>query len=354
MTDPRSPKMAEAQIAKTSNTHSRWWMAARRAFTILVCLPSVAFAAELLPPLQALRTATFTLVAAERIDAPMANRKFSLRVVEVLRGPAPEQTTIEVAALEHEVRSLAPGTQYLVVYNEVERDRFQPRKQVRRPNRRQLVRVDGASPAVFPDTQEMRKLLAPEHREAESLPSYRNKVVSELGTNKPAMLDLWSAELALRPGTFDQLSDSEIAAVRAIVADEQAPATARSRLLIHAFDREPAFGDDWFEQDAATLITFYQPEALSDQRGLDELIYNAMVILQKRPSADAAPALREWLRSSPSLAENAAWALRAIDPAQERDAVVNAISAELTPEATRRMLTDYLRRLDLRKAKQNS
>lgn len=320
---------------------------------ILACLPSFVAAAELLPPLQALRTPTFTLIAAQRVDTPMQDRKLSLRVVEVLRGPAPEETTIEVAAIEHEGLRITPGVQYLVVYNEVERARLQPRKQVRRPHRRQLVRVDGASPAVFPDTAQMRSLLAPEHRDAELQASYRSEVVKALGTDDSAMLDLWSAELALRPGTFAQLNDSEIAIVRTIVADTRAPAAARSRLLITALDREPAFGD-WFEPAAATLIGSYQPEALSDQRGLDELIYNALVILQKRPNADIGPALRTWLRSTPSIAENAAWAIRAIDPAQERDAVVKAIAEELTPDATRRMLVGYLRRLDLRKAKQNS
>ena len=321
---------------------------------VLSTLANLAQAAELLPPLQALRSPTFTVVSAERTDTPMVDRRISLQVLEVLRGPAPTETEIQVQALPHEDRLLAPGARYLVVYNEVERVSFKPRKQVRRPHNRQLVRVDGASPAVFLDSPTMRGLLAPEHREIEVLPTYRDTVLSNLRTDDAAMLDLWTAELALRPGTFAELQQDEIEAIQTIVADPQAPATTRSRLLMTAFARAPAFGSAWYIDAAVKLLQTHDPEAQTDSSGLSELIYNAMVVLHKHPRREAAPALRHWLRASPPLAENAAWGLRAIDPSLERDAVVEAIASELTPEATRRMLEDYLRRLDLRQAKLSS
>jgi hypothetical protein len=232
------------------------------------------------------------------------------------------------------------------VYSDVERVSFKPRTEVRRSDRRQLLRTDGADPAVFADTEQNRALLSPQHREVEALPGYRQTIVSGLASDDAAMVDLWSAEMVLRPGTFSCLSGDEVDVVRAAAENPLLRPATRARLLLAAQDLAPAYGADWYIKSALATLRTTSIQSLGEQAGTGYLIYTALLIARHHPVPSAGPVIAQWLHATPPLAESAAMALRAIDPQLERDAVVAAIAKEKIPEPTRRMLVDHLRRLD--------
>ncbi|MDX1555923.1 MAG: hypothetical protein R3212_07855, partial [Xanthomonadales bacterium] len=116
-------------------------------------------AAELKPPLQALRHPNYTLVSAERLERPVSEGRLAFRVHERLRGDPEVPDEIELLVLDGAEARIEVGVALLVFYSDVERVSPKPRTEMRRPDRRILLHIDGADPAVFPDTPGMRALL---------------------------------------------------------------------------------------------------------------------------------------------------------------------------------------------------
>ena len=106
------------------------------------------FAADVQPPLQALRHQNYTLVVAERLDRPVVDGKMSVRVIEPLRGDMDSAGEMEILVLEGDEEIVDAGVRYLLFYSDVERVSFKPRTEVRRPDRRKLLHIEGADPAV--------------------------------------------------------------------------------------------------------------------------------------------------------------------------------------------------------------
>ncbi|MGQ0798500.1 MAG: hypothetical protein ACT4NL_00100 [Pseudomarimonas sp.] len=312
----------------------------------LLMLALQAQAAPLYPPLQALRHPHFVVISAEPVAWSDADSRVRVRVHEVLRGDLGSQAAeeIDLLVLPSDRKSLPAGQRYLIVYSDVQRAPLKVRKEVRRPDRRLLLHIDGASPAVFADTAAMRELLDRKHKDVELLADYRQTIIKGLQASEPAMVDLWSAELVLRPATFDRLSAAEARQVRKVVEDSDQLVTARARLLLAASDRSPVFGEDWFVRSAARIAKEMSRDLLTHD-GNDQLILAALLILQRHPVTASAPALERWLSGPPVLAEQAALALRALGEDKERDAVTRALARDATPTETKRMFSAYLQRL---------
>lgn len=304
-------------------------------------------AAELQPPLQALRHKNFTLVVAQRPDQPVKDSKMAVRVLERLRGDPDVPDEIELLVLAGDEQYMAPGEPYLVFYSDVERVSFKVRKEVRRPDRRKLLHIDGADPAVFPDTLAMRQLLNPDSANPEQSPRYREVVIQGLQSDNPALVDLWSAEWALRPGTFATLEAGDVEALRGVIDDPSQRPAARARIIDIGFQRFHAQNTQWLVEGAEGVLRDTQLLELAENTGLSQLIYASLLVVQKHPNASMAPELARWLRATPPLAENAALALRAIDPGLEDEFVAAAINDPDTPENTSAFLGDHLRRMKL-------
>ncbi len=305
-----------------------------------------ATAAPLKPPLQALRQPGYTLVVAERLDQAISERRIRLRVSERLRGDRDVADEIDLLVLDRDDAQLLPGVKYLLFYSDVKRVNFKPGTEARRPDQRQLVHIDGADPAVFVDSEQNRELLSMDHSSLEGKPEYRQTIMAGLARQDQELVDLWSAEMVLRPGTFNHLKDEEISTVSSVVDNPEVNPITRARLLLAALDKTPAYGDNWYIKSANSVLTDTPLEQLGKRAGSNQLVYAALLVAQLNPDASDSASISRWLRSSPPLAENAALALRAIDPQQERAAVVAAIEQSDTPEKTRQMLTGHLRRMD--------
>ncbi len=311
----------------------------------MTAVPTVA--AELQPPLQALRHPNYTLIAAEWLGRPVTDGRLTLRVIERLRGDPNVPDEVDILVQVGDEALIEVGARYLVFYSDVERVSFKPRTEVRRPDRRKLLHIDGAGPAVFNDTAAMRALLNPILAYPEESPHYREVVVQGLRSDDPSLVDLWSAEWALRPATFPEVSPDEVELLRGIVEDPDQRPSARARLLVAGAERTPPGIESWFANSAGSVLASTNPPQLFENTGLSQLIYASLRVARDYPGASNAQTLEKWLRAAPPLAENAALALRALNPDLERPAVVSAIDDANTPAPTREFLADHLRRLDL-------
>jgi len=227
----------------------------------------------------------------------------------------------------------------------VQRVPGKPRTLVRNPDRRVLLHIDGADPAVFPDTARNRELLSVSHHQLEASDNYLETVTDGLALGSPPEVDLWSAELAIRPAFFEQLGPGDLEVVRNVANNPLMRPSSRARLLLAALDASPNLGVSWYAASARAILEQTSTQLELEMPGMDHLIYTALLIAQSEPDPHGRVAVQKWLQSTPPLAENAALALRAIDPVFEVEAVTLAIELEETPEATREMLIDYLRRL---------
>lgn len=344
--------MSKAPAPLTPSTRDRshpCWLPRLVLGTFLLAIAVALPAAPLQPPLQALRHPNISLVSAELEpgDDGSAAGSLTVRVHEVLRGPAAREETrlLTLLVAEADRAVLVPGQRFLLAYTDVHRVPFKVRKEVRRADRRILLHIDGANPAIFPDQPAMRALLDPAHREREVEPDYRARVLQGLGDPSPAMVDLWSAELVLRPGTFSRLGRAEAGLLRRVVEDPAQRSSARARLLRTATERAPDFGRSWFAKSAVRLLETLAPEALGEVAEGELLVLTALQTLQVAPRRNGAAALEDWLAGPPVLAENAAFALRALGGNLERAAIERALASSRIPQGTRRMLCAHLGRL---------
>lgn len=334
-------------LAATPAKHTLSGLARICLIPCLFLMSSNLPAPDLKPPLQALRDPNYTLVVAERTNSALEDGRMEFRVYERLKGNPDLPEKLQLLVLPSDDSDVEPGERYLVFYSDVERADHKSKAQVRRPDRAQLLHIDGASPAVFPDTYAMRTLLTPGHSDIELDPQYAAVVMQGLRSGDPKMVDLWSAEWTLRPVTFGEVSPDDVETLSEIIVDPNQYPSARSRILLTSAERSSTEVGDWFVTSAMKVLGSVSPAQLSENTGLSQLIYASLQIAQGYPGDSSASQLEKWLKAAPPLAEKAALALRAIDPKLEREAVSLALADEKTPEQTRVFLNDHLRRLDL-------
>ena len=335
-----------AGCKRVGRAFAKMWVGSVRLCLIAFLLSSSVHAATLKPPLQTLRSPEFTLIAGQRLDRPMMNQRLTIQVTERFRGDAEVPDEIELLVLDRDDAYILPGVPYLLAYSDVQRVPGKVRSLARNPERRQLLHIDGADPAVFADTPENRALLSDAHREIESGDSYLQIILTGLASGSPPVVDLWSAELAIRPATLMQIQTAGISAVENVVNNPLMRPASRARLLLVALDAAPALGQRWYVESAQSVLQQTSIDLARELPGTDHLIYTALLVAQNHPEPAAGEAVRKWLQATPPLAENAALALRAIDPDLELKAVTMAIEKNDTPEPTRQMLIHYLKRLE--------
>ncbi len=317
----------------------RGWTCAVVLPVLLVGTTITAIGAPIQPPLQSLRSGHYQVISAEVSAVEPDGTAVSVNIVETIHGKAEGALTLLMQ--RHDAADLEEGERYLFVFTDVQRDASRPRKFVR-VNRNIVVHTDGADPAVFPDTPAWRHLLSDQHREDEKSEKYRSRVIKGLSDEDPKAVDLWLAELVHRPATFATLAEEEIALIEAIVRDPQQRPTARSRALIVAMERAPAWGSDWYIAAAAHLLTTTSPAELDTAPRLDQAVYAALTVLGANATADHQQALTAWLGAHDALAELAAEALARIGPEVARDALRAALADASTPADTQRMLSRRL------------
>lgn len=306
-----------------------------------------AMAAELKPPLEALRHQNYSLIAAQRLEGPVTEGKIRVRVIERLQGDTTSPEEIDVIVQTGDAGRIQPGSQYLLFYSDVERVSLKVRKELRNPDRRRILHIAGADPAVFSDTPEMRALFSPGHAEIERSPEYREVVMQGMQSQDPDLVDLWSAEWAIRFTLFADIRPEDVGLLSDLIEDPLQRPSARSRIVQASSERLQPGNETWLTASVGEVLKQINPAQLTESTGLSQLIYASLRVSQEYPGSSNIPQLEKWLRSTPPLAENAALALRAISADLERESVELAIVDETVPQQTRVFLADHLRRLDL-------
>lgn len=327
-------------IRSSTTQPIRCWTALLLTGALLLAISTSTVAGPIHPPLQSLRSGHYQLISAEVDRVDVASSAVWVNAVETIYGE-PQQDGLKLLMQSHDAAELDLGDRYLFVFTNVQRDSSRPRKFVR-VDRNVVVHTDGADPAVFPDTKAWRHLLSDAHREDEKSDQYRARVIDGLSDDDPKAVDLWLAELVHRPATFIDLSEREIASIEAVVRDPEQRPTARSRALKVAMETAPAWGEGWYVDAAAELLTNTAPSDLASAPRLDQAVYSALTVLGVHATAEHRPALTRWLAAHDALAELAAVALARISPEVERDALRQALADSSTPADTQRMLSRRL------------
>lgn len=319
------------------------------AFRILLLLIGVLLVVSPLqsgpihPPLQALRNGHYTLVSGTVSGYSQAERTLSLVDVEPIRAAASVADAIDIEFPAFAAADLVDGKRYLFVYTDVRRDSLQAKRFVR-GERKFIVHTDGADPAFLADTPANRALLDDAHREVEKGSDYAALVREGLGSDDPALVDLWLAEFVHRPGTFAAPTAADQREFRRIVSDSKQKPAARARILLASIDRGDDWSGGWSGQAAFGILGEFQPQQLIDQPQRRQLIYAALVVAQRLPDAEHRDTLARWLAADDAIAELAADALAAISPQAEKEGLQQALAMESTSAATERMIRRRLAR----------
>ncbi|MCB1633035.1 MAG: hypothetical protein KDI51_00520 [Xanthomonadales bacterium] len=304
-----------------------------------VCLLAAAVveAGPIHPPLQTLRNGHYTLVSAEVDHYDAEQRELTLKKVVKLRGPVNVAESIQVEVPANAAAAMAAGQRWLLVYSDVRRDSREARRNVR-TDRRFIVHTDGADPAIFRDTDEMRALLADDHRTVEQSEDYPKVIRAGLRSEDPKLVDLWLAEYVYRPGTFQAPSAVDQQRFGAIVADANQLPAARARVLLAAIDRGPAWLASWVADAAGNVLEAMSPADVVQHPEQRQLIYAALVVAERLPRMAHRKVLIKWLGGDDGIAESAIDALAALGADVERDALVAALEAEEAPAPTLLMI----------------
>ena len=126
---------------------------------------------------------------------------------------------------------------------------------------------------------------------------------------------------------------------------------ARTLLLQTAANR-PEYLGDWAQAEALRVVTTTPVDGYADE-ALDPagFVLVAFDVLGQGATKVSAGALQRWLHSAnPALAERASLLLRRDYPAEERPAILHALTDPQLPAQTRKFLDDHLRRLDRQEA----
>jgi hypothetical protein len=314
-----------------------------RFFVAAVAILSshAAWAARLKPPVETLLKAG-TLVEAQWLAEQNDAASVRFKLLRCISACTPEVPTEFSVAMDANYRGLGQaGNAYIVHFNDtVKTFGGAPKRFNRDISSARLTSIEGAEPALFLANAEIRALFDT-RRPAPTLPA----TLAQLKHADPQLADLYSAELAYRDSFRSQLSSADFDAIEAAINSPALWTVTRARLLAWLGTLAP-------ERAIQRAIAIIQREPMT--RGLNNpdagLVLAAFAIL---PSNKPAPGLqvadlRRWLGAEQiSVAENAAIAIRAIAPEQERLEVEKLLQRTLISANSRAFFTDHLRRLAL-------
>lgn len=321
------------------------WHNIRVSAAVLLLWSAAAPAKQVQPPLTALRTPAANTVSATVLAVASDPPSLSVRVEQTLAGRPRTEFRILVDA--RFLPYVETGGRYLLVYGDLEPVEGKPGT-FRQTEEGRLLSFDGAEPAAFRDTPEMRALLDPAHAQVEGRAQYRTEVLDGLASEDPHLQNLWAGELAFRAEVVEALEAPDFDRLAAFVNNPDSHPSARTRLLATANLHAPQLGTSWFVDSARKLVTTLPIDGGAGLISTEALAFTAFDVLRTDNAPLPQEALTRWVRSpSPALAEQALLKLRAQAPEVEAAVVETALTEHLLPAATRSFLIDHLRRLRL-------
>lgn len=295
------------------------------------------------PPLEALRTADVNSVAATVMAVQTDPPALSLRIDTQFFGRP--RSTVKVLVDPLLLDYIETGARYLLVYGDLEPVQGKPGVFVQTEHGT-LATFDGAEPAIFRDSPEMRMLQDPAHRSAEQRTDYKTEVLAGLEQTDPQLQNLWAGELVLRGEVVAALETEDFARISSFVDRIDGHPSARTRLLAAASEYAPQLGSDWFKRSAAKIIGSETVQTSNSFYNREQLVIAAFDTLAKHSVTVPMADLTRWLRSPrPGIAEMALLRVRAQDPEAEAGVIEAVLAEQFLPIATRSFLVEHLRRL---------
>ncbi len=306
-----------------------------------------ALAAPVEPPLDLMLSSQSRLVSGKVAEINPAGRVvFKREQVFGEYTDVPEM--IDVRVSPSVLKSVALGKPYLFAYAMTHRDKRAPAGVALNRDGAILISSSGIEPALFADTTALRKILkvaaSEEGREGRHL---LDLLLKALDGKDSGLRALAAAQIAIDSSLSKKLNASDRKIVGRVTRDEHTEPATRSLLLLAATERPTELGDWWkaaAEEILATTPLDGYPEGSMDPTSLVLLAFDVFDIREILASRDS---LARWLRSpNRLLVERSNAALGRGFPAQQRNAIEEALADQSLSRETRKYLDDQLRRLD--------
>ncbi|MGH8173873.1 MAG: hypothetical protein ACREPX_12075 [Rhodanobacteraceae bacterium] len=319
-------------------------------FAAIFCLVAVhpASAERLESPLELMYAPGNTIVAGPLVEINPAGR-IVLERKDVLGGKDRPPDKIDVRVPKEILGTLKIGDPYIAAYSLYRRD---PRKAVGmalNPDGAVILASTGIEPALFRDTPAARAIVKA-GRSEHSRESRRlvDLLLDALEGSDAQLQNLAAGEFAFEPETAERLRDADRARLEKVALDSKTPVLPRMSLL-DASSRNPKEIGDWWKAAALQIVTTTPIDGYSD-RATDptSLVLMSFEVLDRYSVKVPVEALKRWVWSpTPPLVERVCVMLRREAPGEERSTIQLALADPKLPEATRKFLSDHLRRLDV-------
>jgi hypothetical protein len=310
----------------------------------MLALPGVAAAAKPVPSPAAELRSRYTVIASGVVAG--TDGALRLDAVQPVDGEPAPGPTLDLAIPAWLAPCLPVGERVLVAYNPYRRDPTLLDRRIIDPRGPRLLVVAGLEPALFRDTAETRARLLGADGAARH-PGF-DEALRGLDDPDPQWRDYYAHELALAPVLRARLDAGAVPALRRLVDDADAPATARATWLRLA-DGIPGAPPGWWHAAALSTLARTPTTGLDDPAsGHAALVRAAFDALDRAQVAVPAAVLARWVACGhAALAESALLAARRADPRSEDALLDAALARALLPADTRRFLLDHRRRLAL-------
>lgn len=303
-----------------------------------------------LPPPGKVLQGPRTQVVAGTFLGRLADGRYRFGAVANVRGPDTPPEELLVRGPDWLAAWLSKGESYLFAYSAYVRNpRF--RKEVLvDTDGPQLVDSPGLEPALFLDAPELKGLLLHAF-DPDTLHSERflADVIAGLRSADTQLQNFYAVELSLLSELAERKDPALLQAVKSLLDNPDGHASARAALLRLVAAHEALYSRAYLADAvqrvlAQAPLSGYQDAqprsgelvAMALQLAAAHKLPVSMATLERLVGCDSAP-----------LVEGALLAIRALDPARERSAAVNAMKRTQLPATSREFLLDHLRRLDL-------
>lgn len=319
------------------------------AFLAFVSLstPLPARAAPIQPPFHVLYDPLSVLIAGTLVEKHEDRLVF--RSDETLHGSAEDlPETVELRAPGWVVQSVSLQARYLVGYVPFARDPQRVRTMIVSPSGPRLLVSPGLEPALYPDTDEYRALLAYGKgghvgRRDDAVPT----LLAALESREAPVRVLAAAQFALDPGVNARLDASAVRRLRAAVTDPAMPWSSRHWLYDLASRKPEVFGRRWLRATTRSILAEAPVTGYAAAVNAGDLVGAAFLQADLNRWDIPETALARWLRSdSPAMAERALLQMRRQDAGVEERFLAEALTDARVPENTRLFLADHRRRLE--------
>jgi hypothetical protein len=316
----------------------------RLLFAALLALPGLVHAAKPLQSPAAELRSRYTVIASGVIaGTDGALRLESVQPIDGAPAPGP---MLDLAIPAWLAPRLPLGERVLFAYNPYRRDPTLLDRRIIDPGGPRLLVVAGLAPALFRDSPETRARLLGADGAARH-PGY-DEALRGLSDPDPQWQDYYAHELALAPALRARVDAAAVPALRRLLDDPDAPASARATWLRIA-DGIAGAPAGWWHAAALATLARTPTAALDDPAsGHAALARAAFDALERAQVAVPAAVLARWVTCGhAALAESALLAARRGDPRAEDALLDAALARALLPADTRRFLLDHRRRLAL-------